>query len=1435
MIRMLAVFFLSCCTSLGFAYEPPTCPQTPPALGAIKLTAPASARAGATVPLGLSLTLTRDVSETLRAFAHFTRDGRVYHVDVFPLPAAQTGRSTRTAKGSVELPLETELPADLPAGDYEIVAGVYGQPLTGTAKITIKAPPNTRPRVIINTGTFTDKFGVPHRWHVNEAHTLFWDGKPWFPVGGMFIPDNDWDTIKAQLDLLRRYGVRDIYFNVGNGMQVPHTWETKGDDTLRYFQKVIDYMDEIGMRYGVQTSGLEAKGYAYDLMGGPEAEVEIAADASPRLVGKHDDKAIKDGELLVYKRNVRDAFYIVADVRSGAVIAQGEGRIDHDDRSDEKGQRRGDEHKAIHVSLAKLPPGKYRVSLCAAERRDGWNQNMYYWGGQFDAYAAKMRELYSRVRMGPGFRFAVDVFWNENNLQHGFVPSDQDYRDAFAKYLERRYKTVDELRRAWAMDQGSVIDSFEQAARLLPIRAIDDANTKVSWAYLIDLRTARLVRCRFAVSQFRYDMVESIGQQVRDFHNRIADVFKAMNDVPVIFKCFSGLDWWHINDADFGVRPLQRPHTVSARPDSTLDGPETGGFDGLGMESYGVGEPMLTFMGIPAFGECEQATKTMWLVVTETGEGNHQDACPSRNKLIGYTSRLGTMYANYTSLLSGGAKGIFQYYLMPGRGEEAFWTDAVSRDPRQLEWLGTYAKILANSPGLATYRPRVYYRFPGIFNPNGGLTFSDPYRDYYNTDTLWFVDPAGKLPDGTWVLPTFSLRPKAAMYLIDLENTPASLRYASEVEAALASGRRITWLGYRNDRGTIPSIDRYYTGEFAKDDDGIEFQVLAPPPSARVIAGNKAGQVWNFTDGNLQIISKDVSTGVGWRPERVVLPPGGRSFDYRGFMRDVLGATVDDGDGLLETITYHDGTDSVGVVSLAPEYGSIARLGTDLPAYARDGVGNVLPVPPYHWPLRLTFDGAPVSAAYADGSEIKPDSHGQLHFELRPADLTLVKRSDTQKWAPEGILFDTLHARDAVIVRGAGRVGRVSDPDLVHESRPKTAPAAGSRSQTAPTGAVGVWIEAESSAESNFNLNVFSGLAGLSGDAMLGLGTAVPPPQPDGYFARYSFEAPAPGEYTLWIREGYLATSSPSRWRIDDEPWHDAPNTLAPRDIRLVAQYNAIDDERMIFAWYHYANVKLTAGRHTLVYSVTSRRPKGQQVGLAEARPYAKMLDCIALVQGAFTPNGKDRPALPSSFDGGPKGSAELHTKDGPVLMNLLVNPSLEYDSGGWTAAQQSDGEWKPAELSVDRGWEKPFWWTYRADNEGRIKIEGLMEIGGLRVRQSFAGVRSLRIQAGEAARRISSTPINVSAGRTYVFGGYVRTEAITAGSAKLVLRFTGADGRTIGTQTSPEVGGTSHWTLVDGEPVRAPATAESAVLDCTVSPGKTGMAWFDDMYVAGK
>lgn len=1390
----LATLSIGWLASVSAAYTPPEYAAKAPAIEKVKATLPSRVAAGASLAVTFEVQAGRQAEAPRRLWLHLVRDGKVMHTAVFPpWPAPGLGSDALPAGRSAKLgPFETTLPADLPGGNYEWHAGVYQEPQTAQGRLTVQAADGNDERVIINTGTFTDKHGVPHRWHVNEAHTLFWDGEPFIPVGGMLIPDGNFDTFKSQIDLLISFGVRDVYWNVGNSLQVPRTWESKNDDQIRLFQRCIDYMDEAGMRYGMQCSGLQAKGNSWQLMGGPNGDITIAPDGSVKLTNPGSDLWLKDGRLHTACRHLSDAVCLISERATGKVVRHHKLEVVHDDRPGESDKPRPDEHRMTRVAINDLPAGDYVVHFNLAWRHDGWNDNMFFWSEETERYYKAIRDLYSQVRMGSGFRFFVDVFWNENNFNHGLVPSAASFRTAYARYLESRYGTIAKLRKAWAVDEETVVPDFAFAAHLLPVRSVRDQRTDTDWDYLVHVESGDLVRCLRSTSQHRYDLVESVGLQVRDFHNEIADVFKQLHDVPVIFKFFSGIDWWHINDA--GV---------------------PSGFDGVGMESYGVGEPILTFMGIPPLSSCAQATKTMWLLVTEIGEGNHQDQALERNKLFGLTSRLGTAYPTWVSLMGGGAKGLYHYYMLASPGVDNIWSDAMVRDPRQLEWLGTLREIVEHAPGLVDYRPTVYYRFPAIFHPNSGLTFSDPYRDYHNSDTLWFVDPPGKLPNGAWMLPTFSLRPATDMMFINLENTPASLRWADEVKAYLATGQRVTWVGYRRDRGVFPTIDKYYTDEFAKDDDGVEFQVLQPPAGAKIIARNQAGQVWNLIDGQVQIISKNAEVKPGWRPQQVVLDGRDHRFNYAAFMENGLGVRMLEVGPQFEAFTYTAGDEQVTVISLVPHLDSTIRLGEALPPFNLDATSNHREPPPMK-PYPVSFTVPPEARSRtrihrADGTPIPPaqGSGDAFRFELMPDDRTLVSSNNKFSWAPQGILFATHETRATAIIRTPANVA------------PRFESLATSGTAKTPQGdAAAILIEAERPTASNFNLDVFSALPELSGDAFLGLASQIPPPSPDGYVATYDFEVQREGHYELWVREGVLAMASPGRWRVNDGPWQEATNALVPSQIRLAAQYNALEDERMLFAWYRYGTTQLKPGKHRFSYSVVGKRPGGLDVNLANGTPYAKLIDCFVLTTGDFEPAGRTFTVKPRPSGYRPRGP----------LANLLVNPSLEADIGGWTAEEWASDRWKWFELRHDDGWHRDLWWTRRAPAQGHLRIEGLMDIGGLQVRQSFAGVRSLRIRAGKPERRFNSTPFAVIAGQRFAFGGHLRADALKA-KARVRLRFLDGQGRELAVHATQPLSGTTLWQKVSAISEPAPQNAVLAILDCHTDSGEGGTAWFDDLY----
>jgi hypothetical protein len=737
-----------------------------------------------------------------------------------------------------------------------------------------------------------------------------------------------------------------------------------------------------------------------------------------------------------------------------------------------------------------------------------------------------------------------------------------------------------------------------------------------------------------------------------------------------------------------------------------------------------------------------------------------------------------------------------------------------------------------HSPGLVDYKPTSYYRFPALFHPNSGLLYSDPYRDYYNTDTLWWVDPAGKLTNGAWLLPTFTLDVPTDMVFINLENAPASLRYADEVQAYLDGGHRVTWIGYRKDLGTIPEIDQFYTDQFSLDDDGVEIQVLEPDASCKVLDTNSKGQVWNIMVGSIQIISKNAENQPGWRPEGVVLPAEDIAYRYDDFMRDVLGVRWNDTPQGLESFSYTrndavstsmvppaqsstaaSGNEQVTVISLEAAEDSIVTIGNGLPPYGLDGTGNVVP-PPARQPtaasVQLTdCDAEAVSARYASGEKIRIDKPGMVEFALEPDDLHLIKSQRKFDWAPEGLLFDTTDSRASVLIESPSCDATISAEQV------------GERADSASDGDELVIIEASDPAhESNFNLDTFSSLTALGNDTLLGLASRCRPPWPDGYYVTCEFDVPADGVYQFWVREGFLEMASPGRWRIDGGPWQQGSADYVPVDFEIVAQYNALEDERIIFAWYHYANIELKAGTHQLTYSVVEQRPAGLNVNLANSMRYGKLLDRFVFARGEFMPDGKA---------GKVKQAGRADTLAEPAI-NLLTNPSLELDTGGWSASRWNENRYQAADLDVEEGWSRDFWWTFRAPAQGHIEIKGLMDLGGLRIRQSYVGVRSLRMRGGDAFHRLSAQPIAVRAGQKLTAGGYMRTDQLSS-DASFQIRFLDKFNSHVATVKLPPMRGTKHWQHVRMENIAVPEQAELAVFDCFLEKGE-GLAWFDDMYL---
>jgi hypothetical protein len=200
---------------------------------------------------------------------------------------------------------------------------------------------------------------------------------------------------------------------------------------------------------------------------------------------------------------------------------------------------------------------------------------------------------------------------------------------------------------------------------------------------------------------------------------------------------------------------------------------ESGGLDGLGMDSYGSGDELARFNGAATFGDLSQSPRTQWCIATETS------SCSLDQTFIGYPDR-DAMYHDFGQLIGLGVKGIFSFGIMlhVTDGDGGWAPCDMSRDPRQLEWLGSFGRMLRGRNQLLNYRPRYYYWYPA--QELDSLT-SDGY------DGLTGAPRTGirRSPGGTWIVPTFTPDVDTPLLITNLKEQAAIARYGNALEQTL--------------------------------------------------------------------------------------------------------------------------------------------------------------------------------------------------------------------------------------------------------------------------------------------------------------------------------------------------------------------------------------------------------------------------------------------------------------------------------------------------------------------------------------------------------------------------------------------------------------------------------------------------------------------------
>jgi len=482
-------------------------------------------------------------------------------------------------------------------------------------------------QVAAAAGTYQDRAGNTHPWTVSRNHTLIWDGKPYLPVGGRFVPrylaeaptEENWSKDVQDLALVKGKGVLDIIVDpVVSAVRVaPEAW-----------QRVVDYLESEGFRYGISfgagvdtaLTGTVVNPAAYRI-----ADLENGAEAAWDVPG------------------VAGGWYIVVDARDGTqVVGEGKafarsGRISVTVAS-----------RSADRCVALLYP---RKSVMAG--LDGSLPNL--WEG-FDAYRDRLLQVFAKVRFGAGLRFFLDPLGERLGLpgeSDYLIPDSPAWRLEWEAYLSRKYSSTNALAIAWGLLDKEIAD-YRMAASLVPLWF---RNKGVP--FLLDPSTGKRYQVSGSESRFWLDFRDCRDESMTYYARTIAEVLKReVAHVPIVYT-----------------------HTIHHRMFGV--GTEPGGLDGIGVAAYGSGTRLIQSGLGAAFGQVSDAARNLWFFVSETCNPTGSGTRP------GYASRE-ALTRDLDLLIGSGARGVFVRGLRVPQ-ERAVVHASLLEQPDQLAWLRDYA------------------------------------------------------------------------------------------------------------------------------------------------------------------------------------------------------------------------------------------------------------------------------------------------------------------------------------------------------------------------------------------------------------------------------------------------------------------------------------------------------------------------------------------------------------------------------------------------------------------------------------------------------------------------------------------------------------------------------------------------------------------------
>lgn len=706
----------------------------------------------------------------------------------------------------------------LKAGQYDVRFGISGAFSEGkTASYTETADCDIKP---LSNGKYYNKTsGKTHFWYVRQNGAMVWDSENYIPMGGMYCPtfiqgydyrypqaneERLKEDIKV-LDDLKEHGINDLYINANSN----------GTGNLVAWQRMIDILNEYGFRYGIQLSGSNKKADGYF----------VGTNVNAVTVDVPDEGTYASGHIVsswLTNAEYAEGRYFITD-ENGEIVKRGTASVEKEGGNYILGAEVGEGYA-----------GKRVYFMLKAYDADIYAPNTFE---DMDDIHQTMNSFFENVDLGDEVRFVIDPMVNETNYANhteGFRPYCGTFNADFEEYLKDKYSDVGALNEAWRTTPQ--LTSFKEAAHLIP------AATRGNITWLENAENYKLYGYDNVNGCMWDDCIKFRDIELQYAQMEVADVIKQNAEIPVIYKNVAYFNEFFVN-------------------------PElSGGHDGVGAEAYGEFDRVAMLSGVNS-AICAQSAKTMWNVVTETNIDENIVA-KKESGIISYPDKA-TMYRHFDSLFYGGAKGIFDFLFC--NSDEYIKAYAYTEKPELYDWLEEYRKSLNSetvsetnmAASLFTMYPASLATWDWTGRPRAHNKRNAVLRNDDVTTKMVY-----KLDNGALFSGTNDINTSNDKIVVSINNAPASKVYGPSLNdnfEELLKKKTIIIMGLRNDLGSIPNVDKYYTEEIrtlTHDDEygnkeGDTVQILNPPEEAEILFKTDDGGVWAFRYGNLWVFANN--------------------------------------------------------------------------------------------------------------------------------------------------------------------------------------------------------------------------------------------------------------------------------------------------------------------------------------------------------------------------------------------------------------------------------------------------------------------------------------------------------------------------------------------------------------------------------------------------